>query len=82
MAPSSSRKRSFQKMKMAGENKTLVLKAVNDEIETLRSKLEDKLEEVKDLHQKVTDLMAIVKESEQKVVVDDFDDTEDTSKKH
>jgi predicted nucleic acid-binding Zn-ribbon protein len=55
-------------MKMAGENKTLMLKAVAVKIETLRSNLEDKLEEVKDLQQKVKELVAIVRKSETKVI--------------
>ena len=81
MAPSSKRKRSFQKMKMAAENKTMILKAVNDEIETLRSNLEDKLEEVKDLQQKVKELVAIVRKSETKVFVEDPHDQKDASLK-
>jgi hypothetical protein len=84
MAQASNRKRSFQKMKMAGENKTEVLKAVNVEIEKLRNKLEDKLEEVKDLQEKVKKLVAIVMESEIKIKVlgEDKHEQKDTSKKH
>ena len=82
MAQASNRKRSFQKMKMAGENKTEALKAVNVEIEKLRNKLEDKLEEVKDLQEKVKELVAIVKESEIKVLGEDKHEQKDTSKKH
>ena len=67
---------------MDGENKTLMLKAVNVEIETLRSNLEDKPEEVKDLQQKVKELVAIVRKSETKVFVEDTHDQKDTSRKY
>ena len=69
-------------MKMARENKTNVLTAVNVEIETLGSKLEDNLEEVKDVRKKVQELVAIVKESGIKVFGEDMHEQKDTSKKH
>ena len=58
-----------------------MLKAGAVKIETLRSNLEDKLEEVKDLQQKVKELVAIVRKSETKVFVEDPHDQKDASLK-